>query len=688
MLNRRDTDHSPPGSGVTSQEELESLGLRYRRPKVVVIDDETAVLELLGEYLDGEGYELRQFTSAFEGLDAISKLKPEVALVDLMMPGMSGLELVGSARANSPTTSFIVITGHTTIDSLLEAIRHGVHDYLTKPFGSADAVRLVVRNAVRKYGLETLLRLQATVTGTVLKLGELSCVGEGRELFFAQVRNVFRRLLDATTVASLFRVKRRLVCEIDSVSSLSLDAGDQLEALAAARFGVDPKFHKIRRTVNLLRPEISSPLVREHATLLPFAALSVDGVEAQFVVAHKMPEAFSRDAVRTALSFARNVGIIIQRQFLGASHEHRMIADLLHNLKDGVVVLDREYRVRYTNPQARRILGVKDNANPQAALERLVEIDKSLGDVKSSQSFRSALQKQIALEFEGEERFFDLAAYTFFTPAKVGYRMISFRDVTHMRKERKKIMRLNQRLKDLNDELLMRNRRLEAVNKELDAFAYIASHDLQEPFRHIEIFAQFLQQDLVGGDNLSKDVEYHLSQIGHNVDIANRLLGDLRTLSKITRMRNPHRDVSLVDMVEEVLERFETSIEEAGAQVTVADLPTVKCDPIKMKEVFHNLLSNALKYSDSEQPVIEIAAGSEGDLVNVSVTDNGVGIAPEYHDYVFQACRRIPHKNSPKGSGLGLAIVKRIVEEHGGKVWVDSELGKGASFVFQIPASQ
>jgi len=661
--------------------------MRFRPPQVFIIDDELAVLELLEGYLDGEGYEIRSFTSAFDGLDAISKHRPEVALVDLKMPGLHGLQLVAEARERSPSTSFIVITGHTTIDTLLEAIRAGVHDYLTKPFRSGDAVRLVVRNATRKYGLESLLRMQATVTRTILKLGEISCVGEARDSFFGQVRNVFRRLLDATAVASLYRSKRRLVCEVDSVYPLSVEASTRLQLFSAERMGLTESDELIRRRVHLLRPEATSPMLNELRTMLPFSILGVDGVEAQFIVAHQLPEAFSRDAVRTALMFARNVSIIVQRQFLGATHEHRMIADLLHNLKEGVVVLDREYRVRYVNPQARRILSMDDKDEMQTALERLADVDGALGEAKTSQSFRAGFRKQVVVDVGDEERFFDVEAYSFYTPAKVGYRMISFRDVTHLRKERRKIMRLNQRLKDLNEELLERNRRLEAFNKELDAFAYIASHDLQEPFRHIEIFAQYLEQDLLASSGVPDEVQYHLSQIGQNVEIAKTLLADLRTLSKITRMRNPHREVKLVDLVEDVLDRFSSTIEQTGARITVGDLPTVKCDPIKMKEVLHNFFSNSFKYCDSEVPEMEIEATvDEEGWVTLTFSDNGIGIAPEYHEYIFQACRRIPHKDRPRGSGLGLAIVKKIVEEHGGTVWVESELGAGSRFRFKVPS--
>jgi signal transduction histidine kinase/DNA-binding response OmpR family regulator len=675
-----------------SIDELSSLGVRFRRPRIYIIDDEEAVLDLLEGYLDDEAYEVRTFTDAFEGLGEIMKRKPEVALVDLKMPGMHGLELVEQAQTNSPATSFVVITGFTTVDTLLDAIRRGVHDYLTKPFSSADGVRIVVRNAVKKHDLEAELIMQAAVTGAILKLGELSCVGEGREAFFRVVRDVFLRLLDATAVASLYWDKGTCICIVDSLAPLTPEASAQAERLVLEKMGLAPTT-KVELTVNPLGDgRKTSRFVSEFPTQLPIELIGTetDKVEAQIAVFHHLPESFSAHGARIALSLARNISAIVQSQTRGASHEHQMIVDLFHHLKDGVVVLDRQYRIRYVNPQARRILRIDDKAPLQEALDALAGLDRSLARPRATQSFHATLQKQVAARMDGEERFFDVEAYSFVTPAKVAYRMILFRDVTHVRKEARKIERLNRRLASVNAELTERNRRLEAVIRELDSFAYIASHDLQEPFRHIEIFAQFLERDLLGVGELPGDVAHHLDQIAHNVEIAKTLLADLRTLSKVTRMSNPYRESDLTELVEEVLERFESSIEERGAQVTVDDLPKVVCDGLKIKEVLHNYVSNALKYCEGS-PALEITGSELETEVVVCVSDNGIGIAPEFHDYVFQACRRIPFKTNEgevKGSGLGLAIVKKIIEEHGGRVWVKSVPGEGARFCFSIPTGK
>jgi PAS domain S-box-containing protein len=670
----------------TGKEELDGLGVSFRRPKLMIIDDEPAVLDLLEGYFHGEGYDVRLFHDPQAALNAMSKHPPDAALVDCKMPGLDGLQLIAEGRQVCSDTAFIVITGHATVDALLDAIRQGVDDYLTKPFSSEDTVRLVVRNALTKKRLQSLVRMQATVTGTVLKLAEMSCLGEGRKAFFAAAQAVFSKLLDASAVGLLYRHKLRLDCHIASVLPMSPEAASQIRLFASEKMGLGKSGLAARLNVELIYPDSTAPIATRFGTLLPLSLTGLDGVEAQIVVAHQLPDVFSKEAIGTAVALARNISIIIQRQMMGVSQEHQFIADLFHNLKDGVVVFDREFKVRFVNPQARRFLGMSPEAPMQVALELLSKVDKGLGDAHTSQSFRSAVQKQAIISVDGEERFFDVEAYAFHTPTQVGYRMISLRDVTHIREEKRKILRLNQKLKSLNQELLDQNRRLETVNKELDSFAYIASHDLQEPFKHIEIFSQYLVRDLAGVGTLPDEITYHVSQISQNVQNATTLLADLRTLSKITRMRNPQRMVPMVELVEEVLDRFSSAIAQSGAEVTVEELPDVKCDPIKMKEVFHNLLSNALKYCEG-QPKVKISAQNGDHGTTVSVKDNGIGIDSQYHEYIFQPCRRIPFRESERGSGLGLAIVKKIVEEHGGQVWVESKKGAGADFRFTIPVA-
>lgn len=223
---------------------------------------------------------------------------------------------------------------------------------------------------------------------------------------------------------------------------------------------------------------------------------------------------------------------------------------------------------------------------------------------------------------------------------------------------------------------------LKEVNQELESFTHTASHDLKEPLRSLETFSQFLLDDYA--DNLDDEGKDYLKRIGAGAARMRNLIDDLLALSRISRIKNPYESVDSGELVKDVLKRLKASLEEANVKVTVDDeLPHIHCDATKMKEVFYNLITNAMKYNDKPDPSIEIGTKEK---TTFFVKDNGKGIAEENRDVIFEPFKRGPDaKESGEGTGVGLALVKKIVEEHGGRVWIESEVGKGSSFFFTIP---
>lgn len=239
---------------------------------------------------------------------------------------------------------------------------------------------------------------------------------------------------------------------------------------------------------------------------------------------------------------------------------------------------------------------------------------------------------------------------------------------------------------------------LEAMNEELDSFTYTASHDLKEPLRGIETFSQFLLEDYQ--DKLDDRGKDYLNRISDSVIRMKNLIEDLLALSRISRIKNPYTLVDSGELVEDVIQRLKFVIEEKNVKIEIDDeLPFLLCDEVKMKEVFYNLTSNAIKYNDKPGPVIEIGTRKEtvrgssdspipplADSICFFVRDNGIGIKKEHFDLIFQIFRRLHgHKDYGGGTGAGLAIVKKIIDEHQGKIWVESQEGKGTTFFFAIP---
>jgi len=232
-------------------------------------------------------------------------------------------------------------------------------------------------------------------------------------------------------------------------------------------------------------------------------------------------------------------------------------------------------------------------------------------------------------------------------------------------------------------------RELEGRNAELEQFAYVASHDLQEPLRMVSSFLQLLQRRYAGRLDDTAD-EY----IGFAVDGAKRmqaLIQDLLAYSRVGSRGKPFQRVDLARVMEDVLTDLGPAIRETEARVEVDGLPAIDADPTQMRQLLQNLVGNALKFRGPEPPVVHVRAmrgpafGTGPGEWRISVNDNGIGIAPEHRERIFQIFQRLHTRDEYDGTGIGLAICKRIVERHGGRIWVDTADEGGAAFHFTLP---
>jgi signal transduction histidine kinase len=225
---------------------------------------------------------------------------------------------------------------------------------------------------------------------------------------------------------------------------------------------------------------------------------------------------------------------------------------------------------------------------------------------------------------------------------------------------------------------------LRRSNEELEQFAYVSSHDLQEPLRNIASYAQLLASRYRG--RLDSDADEFIDYI---VDGARRMSGliqDLLTYSRLIRTGpSPIAPVNAEHALNAAVNNLRKAIRESQAVITHDPLPTVLGRDVQIAQVFQNLIGNAIKYRGAEQPKIHISADMHSDECILSVSDNGIGIDPAYHTRIFGLFKRLHGRNVP-GTGIGLATCKKIVEQHGGRIWVESNPGAGATFRFSLPA--
>jgi PAS domain S-box-containing protein len=255
------------------------------------------------------------------------------------------------------------------------------------------------------------------------------------------------------------------------------------------------------------------------------------------------------------------------------------------------------------------------------------------------------------------------------------------RDISLRRKNEEQIQQLNA---TLEQRVLERTEALMHSNEELQRFAYIASHDLQEPLRTVSIFAQLLAKRCRG--RLDGEADQFIRHIVDSSERMERMIHDLLDFSRVDARATDHFvRIRCGDALEDAIGNLHSLIAENQAVVTKGELPTILADPVQLTRLFQNLLVNSIRYRSEEPPRIHIAAEPREREWLFSVKDNGIGIEPEYAEKVFGIFKCLHPRDKYPGSGMGLAICRKIVTRHEGRIWVESELGKGATFHFTLP---
>jgi PAS domain S-box-containing protein len=405
-------------------------------------------------------------------------------------------------------------------------------------------------------------------------------------------------------------------------------------------------------------------------------------------------------------SFGKLLGVIMvfhdvtERRLIESKlkNEHEWLTTTLSSIGDAVIATNKAGEVEFLNPIAESLCGWTSEEAKGKPLEKVFRIineqtreavDNPVSKVLKENRVIGLANHTTLISKNGKEiPIEDSAAPIRSTNNEILGAVMVFHDVTEKRSAERLLKKahdeLEIRVQERTQELSQSNNELTRSNEELATFAYVASHDLQEPIRMIRSYAQLLEKS--AAEKLSSEQRSYLKTMTDGVKRIQILLDDLLSYSRVRSMSLQKESVDMNEILKEVLSSLEIKIGESRAIISQDSLPVISAARSQMAQLFQNLISNSLKFQSQGQiPKLHISVHANEKDFTFCVTDNGIGIDSVYFEKIFIIFQRLNSRDSFPGTGIGLAICKKIVERHDGKIWVESNQGKGSAFFFSLP---
>ena len=348
---------------------------------------------------------------------------------------------------------------------------------------------------------------------------------------------------------------------------------------------------------------------------------------------------------------------------------------ILESIGDAFFAVDKNWTVTYWNRVAETALAVPKK---EILGNNLWEIFSNSIDSLSCKKYHQSMANNEVIHFEDYyaalNKWYEISAY----PSGNGL-SVYFKDVTERKKAAEEITKLNS---ELEERVLRRTEQLKKSTEEMEAFSYSISHDLRAPLRGIIGFANILEEDY--GSKLDDEARRITTVIKKNTTRMGMLIDDLLSFSRMGRQELMKTNVDSNKLVKDII--VEVDANRKKIEWILHPLPVIKADANTLNQVWINLISNAIKYSgNADKPKIEIGSIQKNGSITFFIKDNGVGFDEKYKAKLFKVFQRLHTSEEFEGTGIGLAIVDKIISKHGGEVWVEAELNKGATFYFSLP---
>lgn len=636
-----------------------------REIQILIVEDMPADVVLINHELRKSGLSFRatRVQTREEFVRALRGPAPDIILSDHGLPEFDGFAALELARRHAPDVPFLFVTGSMGEEVAIESLRQGATDYVLK--SRLDTLAQAVRRALR--------------------LAEERRRRREAERALRESEDHFRTLVESVKDYAIFMLD--LTGHVTTWSSgVEFILGYRAPDILGCPYEILFDVHEIEQRVpqRLLDSTASSGRVewegsclrragpRFHASIVLTALRQSEGHLRGFSVILRDESERYRAAEELRRSEARHTAI-------------------LESAIDAIVSIDHEGVVREWNNAAERLFQYSREDAVGRKIDALIVTPELMGLYREglAKYLITGVGSLIGRPVEMKARRADGTEF----PVEFGISRIPgsapalysavIRDITAHKAAVEEVARLNA---ELEQRVRERTHELETANQELESFSYSVSHDLRAPLRHITGFVTMLQgQSAAVLDDQGREL---LNNIAAAAARMSRLIEALLVFSRMGRTDLRRQAVALDELVRSV--QVELKNEQRGRRVEwrVGDLPKVDGDPDLLRQVFVNLLSNALKYSRPRSIAkIEVGARREGGEVIGYVRDNGVGFDPRYADKLFGVFQRLHRPAEFEGTGIGLATVRLIVQRHGGRVWAEGEAGKGATFHFALPAA-
>jgi two-component system NtrC family sensor kinase len=633
---------------------------------ILVADDNPEMRQAIEEtILNPAGYIVRSVGDGMSALSLAHELEPDVIITDHLMPSLTGIELIRRLHTEKPHIPVILITGEGSEDLAIEALRSGASDYITKPFKAEQLLAAVGRVLSSSQRWKEMVRAEGEAIETgedlerrVLELETLAQIGRSVTVML-DLDEVLTTVVEAAV--QLTGAEEGSLLLLDDVSGeLYMRASKNFDDEFVRTFRVqvqDSLAGQVVETGKVVLLDAHSPKKIKTAYLvqsLIYVPLQVRGrtIGVFGVDNRKAGLELDEHDVKVMMAMADYAAIAIENaQLLNRSEaERRKLETILLQTENAVIVVDPDHRILVINKAAQEAFNVQGDFIGRSVVEA-IDDPKLLSLIREPGI--SVRREEIEVS---DGRIFNAVK----TPIRGVGQAVVMHDISHLKE-------------------------LDRIKSE---FVTTVSHDLRSPLTAILGYVELIER---AGPTTSQQDEF-INRVKLSVEQITNLVSDLLDLGRIEAgLDSTHEETPISVLARYAVESMRVSAEAKGLSIELEvedDLPMVNGDPIRLRQMIGNLLENAVKYTPSGGQV-SLEANSEDSQIILRVLDDGPGIPPSDQPYLFDKFYRA--SNIPAdvpGTGLGLSIVKSIVDHHNGRIWVDSQMGKGTVFTVVLPALQ